>query len=86
MFVGVSVGVVVGVDVGVLVAVGVLVGVRVRVGVGVLVAVGVGVLVTATHEGNLNVPTRVRQDEPEGMYSEVYQNVQSSTGSTDMAL
>lgn len=94
----VGVGVVVGVPgVGVLVAVevGVLVGVEVGVLVGVevevLVGVDVGVLVgpiELTHPGNLKEAICVLQlNEPEDLrYSLVYQKVQSSTGSTVMAL
>ena len=98
--VGVLVGVFVGVGVlvgvpgaGVLVAVdvGVLVGVDVGVLVGVNVGVDVGVLVgpiEPVQPGNLNEAIFVLQlNEPEDFrYSLVYQKVQSSTGSTVMAL
>src|SRR5438046_2352873 len=59
-------------------------GVGVGVGVGVTVGVGVGVGVgDPPHPANLNEPMRVRQLllPFEGMYSVVYQKVQSSTGS-----
>lgn len=92
--VGVFVGV--GVLVGVLVGVGVLVdvpgvGVLVAVDVGVLVGVGVGVLVGPVEppqDGNLNEAMRVLQLKVPLVfsYSEVNQKVQSSTGSTVMAL
>ena len=98
--VGVLVGVFVGVDVlvgvpgaGVLVAVdvGVLVGVDVGVLVGVNVGVDVGVLVgpiEPVQPGNLKEAMRVLQlNVPVAFrYSLVYQKVQSSTGSTVMAL
>ena len=62
---------------------GVGVGVGVAVGVGVGVAVGVGVGLPP-QLANLNEPIRVLQlNAPSlGMYSFVYQNVQSSDGST----
>lgn len=99
MFVAVSVlvGVLVGVGVGVLVwvavavRVGVLVSVLVGVAVFVRVLVGVGVFVgvgAPTQPGNLKDAIRVLQLKvPELFrYSDVYQNVQSSTGSTLIAL
>ena len=68
--------------------VGVGVGVRVGVGVGVPLGVGVGVGVgPAEHVENLNEPIRVTQFKPiTGKYMFVYQKVQSSTGSTVIAL
>lgn len=81
---GVGVGVAVGVGVGVAVAVGVAVGVGVTPGVGVGVGVPLGPFVQV---GNLKEPIRVSQFRPlDAMYMFVYQNVQSSTGSTVMAL
>ena len=79
----VAVGVMVGVDVLVGDGVCVSVGVAVLVGVGVSVAVGVAVAGTP-QAGSLNVPMRVRQLYAPFVdkYSLVYQNVQSSTGST----
>ena len=88
--VGVTAGVGVALGVGVAVTVGV--GVKVGLGVGVLlppgVAVGVGVGVGAPeHVGNLKEPIRVTQFRPlTGKYMFVYQKVQSSTGSTLIAL
>jgi hypothetical protein len=66
----------------------------VAVGVEVLVTVAVagvpvGVAVGGTPQpGNLKLPIRVLQDEPEvvARYSFVYQKVQSSEGSMDMEL
>jgi len=59
-------------------------GVGVGVGVGVPPGVGVG---PAEHVENLNEPMRVTQFKPlTGKYMFVYQNVQSSTGSTLIAL
>jgi hypothetical protein len=70
--------------------VGVGVGVALPPGVGVGVAVGVGVGVGVGPEEqveNLNEPIRVTQFRPfTGMYMFVYQKVQSSTGSTLIAL
>src|SRR4051794_10384409 len=95
VLVGVRVKVLLGVKVGVIVKVGVrvkvggMVKVGVRVGVGVMVGGRGGVLVgPATQEGNLNELMRVCQGAPPdvGRYSVVNQNVQSSEGSTDMAL
>jgi len=64
--------------------VGVGVGVGVPPGVGVGVGVGVG---PAEHVENLNEPIRVTQFKPlTGKYMFVYQKVQSSTGSTVIAL
>ena len=64
--------------------VGVGVGVGVPPGVGVAVGVGVG---PAEHVENLNEPIRVTQFKPlTGKYMFVYQKVQSSTGSTVIAL
>ena len=64
--------------------VGVGVGVGVPPGVGVAVGVGVG---PAEHVGNLNEPMRFTQFNPlTGTYMFVYQKVQSSTGSTLIAL
>src|SRR2546425_9039590 len=64
--------------------VGVGVGVGVPPEVGVAVGVGVG---PAEHVGNLNEPMRVTQFKPlTGKYMFVYQKVQSSTGSTLIAL
>ena len=64
--------------------VGVGVGVALPPGVGVGLGVGVG---PAEHEGNLNEPMRVTQFPPcTGKYMFVYQKVQSSTGSTVIAL
>src|SRR5437867_2675064 len=64
--------------------VGVGVGVGVPPAVGVAVGVGVG---PAEHVGNLNEPMRVTQFNPlTGTYMFVYQKVQSSTGSTLIAL
>ena len=81
----------VGVEVGV--AVAVAVGVGVTLAVAVAVGVGVGVEDALVHCGNLKLPTRVCQlsgskavVELAGMYSFVYQNVQSSVGSTVMSL
>jgi len=67
---------------------GVGVGVGVAVGVGLGVGVGVGVGVgPAEHVENLNEPIRVTQFKPlTGKYMFVYQKVQSSTGSTVIAL
>ena len=80
--VGVVVGV--GVGVGLVVDVGVGVGVLLPPGVGVGVGVGVG---ATEHVGNLKEPIRVTQFRPlTGKYIFVYQKVQSSTGSTLMAL
>src|SRR6476646_21353 len=82
-------GVLVFVGVGVLVRVGVLLGVKVFVGVLVMVGVNVGVGVKPLpHDGNLNEAIRVCQpfELVVGTYSWVYQNVQSSEGSTDIAL
>jgi hypothetical protein len=83
--VGVGVGDGVGVFDGVAVGVGVLLGVAV--GVGVLLGVGVGVG-EPPQLANLNEPMRVFQLKLpfDGMYWFVYQNVQSSDGSTVMAL
>ena len=75
----------VGGGVGVGEGVGVAVGVAVPPGVGV--AVGVGVAPPEPQEENLNEPMRVTQLSPfTGIYMFVYQNVQSSTGSTLIAL
>jgi hypothetical protein len=65
--------------------VGVGVGVGDGLGVGLGVGVGVG---AATQVGNLKLPIRVLELiwEPLLKYSWVYQKVQSSTGSTVMAL
>ena len=61
-------------------------GVGVDVGVGVPPGVGVGVG-PAEHVGNLNEPMRVTQFKPlTGKYMFVYQKVQSTTGSTLIAL
>src|SRR6266513_5488448 len=64
------------------------VGVGVGAGVGVAVPPGVGVGVgPPEHVGNLNEPMRVTQFRPlTGMYMFVYQKVQSSAGSTLIAL
>ena len=64
------------------------VGGAVGVGVGVGVPPGVGVGVGAAEQvENLNEPIRVTQFNPwTGKYMFVYQNVQSSTGSTVIAL
>jgi len=73
-----------GVGVGVAVEVGVAVGVALPPGVEVGVGVGVA---PAEHVENLNDPMRVTQFNPfTGMYMFVYQKVQSSTGSTVIAL
>ena len=63
-------------------------GVGVRVGVAVTLGVAVGVGVgPAMQVENLNEPIRVTQFNPEtGKYMFVYQNVQSSVGSTLIAL
>lgn len=82
---GVEVGVGVGVGLGVVVALGVGVGVGLGVVVGVGLGVGVGVGVGVPPQlANLNEPMRVLQLNAPllGMYSLVYQNVQSSDGST----
>jgi hypothetical protein len=88
--VGVGVDVSVGVSVGGTgVSVGVLVGVceGVDVAVGVSVAAGVGVgEAELTQLGNLNEPMRVPQLPSGCTYSFVYQNVQSSSESTTIAL
>jgi hypothetical protein len=70
------------------VAVGVAVGVGVGVGVAVGATVGVGVGVEPVEQvGNLNEPIRVTQFRPlAAKYMFVYQKVQSSTGSTVIAL
>lgn len=74
----------VGGGVGVGDAVGVGVGVAVPPGVGVALGVGVG---PPEQEDNLNEPMRVTQLSPfTGIYMLVYQNVQSSVGSTLIAL
>ena len=67
---------------------GVGVGLAVALGVGVAVPPGVGVGVgPAEHDENLNDPIRVTQFNPDtGKYMLVYQKVQSSTGSTLIAL
>ena len=72
-------------------AVGVAVAVAVAVAVGLGVGVGEGAALT--HWENLKLPTRVCQlsgskavVELAGMYSFVYQKVQSSVGSTVMSL
>jgi hypothetical protein len=68
------------------VAVGVPVGVRVAVPVEVAVAVAVGVPF-GVQLGNLKAPTLVSQNACiAGMYSLVYQKVQSSDGSTERVL
>ena len=69
------------------VAVGVGVGVALPPGVGVGVGVGVGDGAPPEHVENLKEPIRVTQFVPAaGKYMFVYQNVQSSTGSTVIAL
>ena len=84
-----EVGDAVGVGVGLGVTVGVGVGVGLGVGVGVGLGVGVGVGVGVPPQVlNLNEPMRVLQLNAPllGMYSVVYQNVQSSDGSTVIEL
>ena len=80
-----AVGDAVGVGEGLGVTVGVTVGVALGVGLGVGVGVGVGVPPQLL---NLNEPMRVFQLNAPllGMYSVVYQNVQSSDGSTVIEL
>jgi hypothetical protein len=78
-----------GVGLNITAAVGPGVGVGVAVGVALPPGVGVGVGLGAPpeHVGNLNEPIRVCQFDPAtGKYMLVYQKVQSSVGSTVIAL